>query len=39
LAVVSQEKKASDRTCDRNDRLFRNSRPKESFLDECHQCH
>jgi hypothetical protein len=37
--LVLLEKKAGDKTSDKNDRLFRNFRLKESFLDGCHWYH
>ena len=34
-----RKKKLVTEASDANDRLFRDSRPKESFLDDCHECH
>ena len=36
---MSQKKKLVTEASDADDRLFRNSRPKETFLDERHWCH
>ena len=34
-----RKKKLVTEASDANNRLFRDSRPKESFLDDCHECH